>query len=107
MWGRVPNSPGPSRGVTVQSSASWRDPNPAQCRVRNHIMTTQRFDPLPARDQQTVIAQVINGFLAGDPIWSIAKATNMSSWETMNLLSRRIAERGEEERSKGLRHRCS
>jgi hypothetical protein len=70
-------------------------------------MTTQRFDPFPARDQQAVIAQVINGLLAGDPIWSIAKATNMSSWETMNLFSRRIAERGEEERSKGLGHRCS
>jgi hypothetical protein len=70
-------------------------------------MTTQRFDPLPARDRQAVIAQVINGFLAGDPIWSIAKAANMSSWETMNLLSTRIAERGEEERSKALRRRCS
>lgn len=70
-------------------------------------MTTQRFDPLPARDRQTVIAKVINGFLAGDPVWSIAKAAKMSSWETMNLLSRRIAERGEEERSKALQHRCS
>ncbi|UKA55488.1 hypothetical protein LFT45_06080 [Arthrobacter sp. FW305-BF8] len=70
-------------------------------------MTTQRFDPLPERDRQTVSAQVINGFLAGDAVWSIAKAAKMSSWETMNLLSRRIAERGEEERSKALQHRCS
>ncbi|WP_426940062.1 RNase H family protein [Pseudarthrobacter sp. S6] len=70
-------------------------------------MTTQRFDPLPARDQQAVIAQVINGFLAGDPIWSIAKATNMSSWEVMGVLSTRIAERGENQRFKALQHRCS
>ncbi|WP_426989891.1 TY-Chap domain-containing protein [Pseudarthrobacter sp. Y6] len=70
-------------------------------------MTTQRFGPLPATDGQALIAQVVNGFLAGDPVWSIADAANMSSWEVMGVLSSRIAERGEDQRSKALQNRCS
>lgn len=72
-----------------------------------HNMSTQRFDPLPAGDRLGATGQIISSFLVGDPVRSIARAANMSSWETLGILNSRIADRGEEQRSKALRDRCS
>jgi hypothetical protein len=58
----------------------------------------------PPRD---VIGQAMRSFLAGDPLRCIAEAANMSTWKALHVLSSRIAGRGEEQRSKALRDRCS
>lgn len=49
---------------------------------------------------------VVRAYLAGDPLRSIAAAANLSSYQTLRLLSSRIADRGEIERSRSLRRRC-
>lgn len=70
-------------------------------------MTTQRLNPLPAEDRQDVVGKIVRSFLAGDPLRCIAAAAKMGSWETMHVLNGRIADRGEEQRAKALRSRCS
>lgn len=70
-------------------------------------MTTIQFEPSPASDRQLMIAQVVTGFLAGDPLWSVADAANMSSWAALDVLSSRIAERGEQQRFQALENRCA
>ncbi|MDF9751565.1 hypothetical protein [Arthrobacter sp. ES3-54] len=70
-------------------------------------MNTPRFDPSPAEDRQNAVGVVVSSFLAGDPLRCIAAAANMSSWEALHVLGSRIADRGEERRSKALRSRST
>lgn len=49
---------------------------------------------------------VVRAYLAGDSLRSIAAAANLGSYQTLRLLSSRIADRGEMERSRSLRRRC-
>lgn len=70
-------------------------------------MNTQRYDPLPADERQDVVGTMVRSFLAGDPLRCIAAAANMRSYEALRVLSGRIADRGEEQRSTALRNRCS
>lgn len=58
-----------------------------------------------ANDAQ--LSAICNSFLAGDPLHAIAAAANTHSWDVLNALSKRIADRGEEQRSKSLRSRCA
>ncbi|MCQ6269102.1 hypothetical protein M8J71_01085 [Pseudarthrobacter sp. R1] len=73
----------------------------------DRTMTSAQSEPSPATDRQLMIAQVVVGFLAGDPLWSIAEAANMSSWAALGVLSSRIAERGEQQRFQALQNRCA
>jgi hypothetical protein len=50
---------------------------------------------------------VTRSFLAGDPLRCIADAAKMSSWEILRILGSRVADRGEEQRSRALRDRCN
>lgn len=70
-------------------------------------MTTQRLVPVPAEDQRDTTGKVVRSFLAGDPLRCIAAAANISSWDGLGVLDTRIADRGEDQRSKALRNRCS
>lgn len=68
---------------------------------------TIHSDSMAADDRQSAIGQAVNSSLAGDPLRSIAAALNMGSYQALRLLSARVADRGEEQRSKALRSRCS
>ncbi|WP_264356361.1 TY-Chap domain-containing protein [Pseudarthrobacter sp. MM222] len=57
--------------------------------------------------QRDVTGQVTRSFLAGDPLRCIADAAKMSSWEILRILGSRVADRGEEQRSRALRDRCN
>lgn len=58
-------------------------------------------------DRPSAIEQAMTSFLAGDPLRSIAAALSIGSYRTLRILSTRVADRGEEQRSKALRNRCS
>jgi hypothetical protein len=49
----------------------------------------------------------VASYLAGDPLRCIAAALQMESYQVLRLLSTRIADSGEVQRLKALRHRCS
>jgi hypothetical protein len=68
---------------------------------------TPDSDSMAPGDQPSAIEQAMTSFLAGDPLRSIAAALSMGSYQTLRLLSTRVADRGEEQRSKALRNRCS
>ena len=51
--------------------------------------------------------QAVASYLAGDPLRCIAAALQMESYQVLRLLSTRVADNGEEQRSKALRNRCS
>jgi hypothetical protein len=53
-----------------------------------------------------VTGKVVRAYLGGDPLRSIAAAANLGSYQVLRLLSSRIADRGEMERSRSLRRRC-
>lgn len=68
------------------------------------VRTLSSEADVPPRD---VIGQVTRSFLAGDPLRCIADAAKMSSWELLGILGNRVADRGEEQRSRALRNRCN
>ena len=63
------------------------------------------LDEVPA-DPRKTIGQAVRSFLAGDPLLSIAAAANLRSYKTLDLISSRVADRGEAERSRFLGIRC-
>jgi hypothetical protein len=68
------------------------------------VSTLSSEADVPQRD---VIGQVTRSFLAGDPLRCIADAAKMSSWDLLHLLGSRVADGGEEQRSRALRDRCN
>jgi hypothetical protein len=68
---------------------------------------TPHFNSMAADDRQSAIELAMTSFIAGDPLRSIAAALDMRSYEALLLLSTRVADRSEEQRSKALRNRCS
>ena len=51
--------------------------------------------------------QAVASYLAGDPLRCIAASLQMDSYQVLRLLSTRIADNGERQRSKALQNRCS
>ncbi|MEA3549248.1 TY-Chap domain-containing protein [Pseudarthrobacter sp. C1] len=51
--------------------------------------------------------QAVASYVAGDPLRCIAASLQMDSYQVLRLLSTRIADNGEKQRSKALRNRCS
>lgn len=68
---------------------------------------TGHFDPMATGDPGSPIVQAMTSFLAGDPLRCIAAALDMDSYQLLRLLSTRVADKGEEQRSRALRKRCS
>ena len=81
-----------------------RDPPAATITGVLSVRTPSSEADVPPRD---VIGQVTRSFLAGDPLRCIADAAKMSSWELLHILGSRVADRGEERRSRALRNRCN
>lgn len=63
--------------------------------------------PYTSASTDAELSAICNSFLAGDPLHAITEDANTHSWDALNALSTRIADRGEEQRSKSLRTRCS
>ncbi|MCI0143168.1 hypothetical protein KNN17_16505 [Arthrobacter bambusae] len=64
------------------------------------------LDEVPADPRKTT-GQAVRSFLAGDPLLTIASAANLRSYKTLDLLSSRVADRAEAERTRSLRMRCN
>lgn len=70
-------------------------------------MTERDSNPSITAERGSPTDQAVASYLAGDPLRCIAAALRMESYQVLRLLSTRIADNGEKQRSKALRNRCS
>lgn len=58
-------------------------------------------------DRQQIASRAVKAYQAGDPLQRIAADAGMRTYDMLRLLSTRIADRSEKQRSEALRRRCS
>lgn len=74
--------------------------------IGGHTMTEPDSNTSTTTERGNPTAQAVASYLAGDPLRCIAASLQMDSYQVLRLLCTRIADNGEKQRSKALRHRC-
>lgn len=59
------------------------------------------------RDRHQIASRAVKAYQAGDPLQRIAADAGMRAYDMLRLLSTRVADQSEQQRSEALRRRCS